>query len=618
MKRISTRTIIAAVTLATGLTGAGVAVASRAWRGDSSARATGTTRTAPILPLGRQLTWAVSLQARMRQPGSPDGGAAPEQITTLGGDLTTTVSGATEDAYDLAFELRQPEVQGQGFGKIAPEELTRLKEKLGRRFWVSYQREGAARELHFPRDLTPDIRNLLTLLVTNLQIVRPTVASPQWNATERDSAGAYLAMYRQPSPTELSKQKLRYLQTDGNSPASSAALQVDDAQSHFTLDSNGLVTQAEIHERSHLTPKVGLPGFELELRIVLGKPRLGTAPSLVGSLERAQPTLDTSPITTQLESEDVLRARHDAELIQGVTLVPLLSQLRGRSNDARLRAQLAALLRQRTGDVKAALDFARQADDETAQVVLAALGSAQTPEAQDALGVLATDVALSSNLRRGAILSLIQTRHPTPSTLSWLLGLLDDPEPAVAKQALYLTGAAGAACRDRDYDPAGATRVEAELLRRFHSCREGVCPDVLIALGNLASNGTLPTIQEALRSPDLHTRAAAVSALSRFTLPSADRLIAATMIGDREPQVRAAAVTAVGSRLIAPLAEQLANLLLTDRSEAVRSAAINVASRHIGEAPQLEQALLTASTSDTSPSLRKLAKQALGARSDSK
>jgi len=611
---------ISAVTIATALAGALVAV--QAGHGRPATRVE-TARAASIVPVaapvGRQLVWAVSLEATMRQPAS-SGQAGMEQTTVVSGDLVTTVSGASQDAYDLAFELRQPTVQGQGFGKVAPEDVAQLKEKLGRRFWVSYQRGGAARQLHFPREQSPDVRNLLALLVTTLQIVRPEAQSPQWTATERDSAGAYLALYRQPSPTELVKQKLRYLSIDGESAvgratamrSSAVAIQIDDAQSHFTLDDRGRVARAEVHERSHLDAKVGLPGFEIDLRVTLGKLRVGAAPELVGSLEQARPTLDTSAVVTQRENDEVLRARQDAHLVEGVTLGPLLKEVQGQATEVRVRAQLAALLRQRAGDVPEALAFARKADGESARVVLAALGNAATPTAQEALGTLATDRTAGLPLRKVAIQSVVETRHPTPSTVSWLIKLLDDPEPAVRHQALYLTGAAGAA--NRDSDPAEVTRIEAELLRRFRACREATCVDVLVALGNLASDGAAPAIEEGLRRPDPRVRAAAARAMGRISVPSADRLIAATMTGDSEPSVRSAAVTAAEGRPIAALVEPLAKLVRTDPAASVRNNAIRVAAANLEQAPQLEEALLAAATGDPSPGLQRLAQQALGPR----
>jgi HEAT repeat protein len=499
--------------------------------------------------------------------------------------------------------------------------VARLTEKLGRRFWASYQRDGAARQLHFPREQSPDIRNLLALLVTTLQIVRPESPSPQWNATERDSAGTYLATYHQPRPTELVKQKLRYLSIDGDGSgggsgaggsSTPAAIQIVDARSHFTFDGHGVVTGAEVRERTVVDTKLGSPGFEIELRVVLGKLRAGDAPDLVGSLERARPAVDTSPVVTQRESEDVLRARQDARLIEGVTLGPLLKEVHGRETEMHVRAQLAALLRRRPRDVPEALAFARQAEVETARVVLAALGHAQTPAAQEALGTLASDATRQPALRTAALQSIVQARRPTPSTLSWLVKLLDDPDPAVKKHALYLTGAAGAACRDTD--PAGAARIEAELLRRSRACSEASCIDVLIALGNLATDGALPAIEAALASPNPRVRAAAARALGRIALPTADRLIVATMTTDRDSGVRAAAVTAAGSRPIAPLAETLSTLMRTDPAESVRTSAIRVAGAHIEQAPQLEQALLAAASGDPSPGLQRLARKALGSR----
>jgi hypothetical protein len=610
--------IITAVTITT-LAGAVVAVnAGRARPGHGLpaapvATATGAAGAVPGLgPVGRQLVWAVSLTAGMRQPGGPKGDDQ-QQSTTLTGDLVATISGVTAQGYDLALQLRQPVLRGEGFGQVSPEAVAAVQEKLGQRFWVSYQSNGAARELHFPRALSPDLRNLLALVITELQLVRPTQPAPQWTATERDAAGAYLTAYRQPTPGEIVKQKLRYLSADGgaNVVAGAQGMQIDEARSRFVLDGDSRVAEADVRERTHIEAALGLPGFAVDIHLTVGKLRVGADPDLVGSLEQARPGLASSAIVTQRESEEVLRARQDAQLIAGVTLGSVLAELKGAATEPRVRARLQALLRLRPADVQEALSFARKADKDAARTVLESLGAAGTPTAQDALGAVARDATVPVTLRAIAIGSTVQVRRPTDSTLAWLTALLDDPDPMVRKQALFLTGAAGAACHDTD--PAGAARVEAELVRRYRDCG-AMCADLLVAMGNLGTAGVAPRIEEGLKSPDPRVRSAAARALRKLAMPSTDRLIAATMTGDREASVRAAALSAAATRPIAPVVESLVQLVRSDPTPYVRGDAIRVAGAHLDEAPQLEQVLLAVAKGDANASLQRLARTALGPR----
>src|SRR4051812_19356398 len=189
---------------------AGAIVATTVTAGVVPARAT--TRAAAALRTagaGRQLTWAVTLQARMQQPNGPVG--ANDSQTTVKGDLVATVSGVSEAGVEMAYELRHPQFDGVGFGDVSAADRALVEQKLTPRFWVTHQPDGAARALHFPREMAPDVRNLLALIVTEMQLVRPAQPAPQWTATERDGAGTYLVAYIQPGPREITKRKLRYL-----------------------------------------------------------------------------------------------------------------------------------------------------------------------------------------------------------------------------------------------------------------------------------------------------------------------------------------------------------------------------------------------------------------------
>ena len=150
---------------------------------------------------GRQLSWAVTLETKLQQAGAA--ASSRDGTTTLIGEWVVTVSGGSDAGYDLACELRHAHVAGRGFGNVEAADIERLERKLSGRFWVSYQADGAATELHFPREMTDDVRNFLELLVTEAQLVRPVRPVSQWTATERDGAGSYFAAYQQLGAQEI-------------------------------------------------------------------------------------------------------------------------------------------------------------------------------------------------------------------------------------------------------------------------------------------------------------------------------------------------------------------------------------------------------------------------------
>lgn len=560
---------------------------------------------------GRQSRWAIMLETTLQQGGSA--ATVHPGTTTLTGDWVVTVSGATAGHTELACELQHAHVTGTGFGNVDPADVARLERNLVGRFWVSYQDDGAATALHFPREMSDDVRNFLELLVTESQLVRPARPAPQWTATERDGAGSYFAAYEQLGPSEIVKKKMRYLAVDGAGTARAASVnvQVDDAETRFALDDAGAVRELFGHERMHIDAKMGAPGLAIGIRLHMAGARTGRAPELIGSLERAL-DLETGPVITQRASDQELLARRDARLIKDVTLPPLLESVQRGRADATIRVTLAALLRQRPAVVPPAVAFVRNAEPTPAKLVLDALGAAGTPAAQAALCALASDGSMPTSARVDAVGALIQTKRPTGDTVAALVELMDAAEPAVRRQALYVAGAAGG--QSHDADPAASAHLETALLARYEKSRGPARVDLLVALGNLATAAVVSPVEQALRDPSAAVRAGAARALRKVKDPVADRLIAEAMTGDRDPSVRAAAVLAASFRPIGPLVESLAHTVEGDPVDYVRTGAIEAVASHVDESPLVQKALFTAASHDASAGVRRLARQTLGRR----
>lgn len=562
--------------------------------------------------LGRQLRWDVTLETTLQpqdKAGTGRGGTS-----TLTGEWLVTVSGASAGGTDVACELRHPHVAGTGFGDVDPADVARLERNLATRFWVSYQADGAATALHFPRALGDDVRNFLELLVTESQLVRPARTNVQWTATERDGAGGYFAAYQQPGPTEIVKRKVRYLALDGAGAARASAVNVriDSAETHYALDAQGVVGDLVGREAMRIDAQMGAPGLDVAIKLHLTNGRVGEAPELVGSLERAASGLETGPIVTQRASADELLARRDARLMRDADFSRLVEAVEQKRADATTQLALEAFLRRRPADVARAVAFVRRTEADAGQVVLRALGAAGTAAAQDALGGLATDGGAPLRSRIDALGAFIQTKQPTAATVGLLIQMMDAQEPGLRRQALYVAGAVGG--DGHDASPGASARIQAVLLDRWRQTSGDARLDLLVALGNLGASAVVPTLEKALTDPNTAVRAGAARALRKVKDPSADRLIAAAMTGDHDPAVRAAAVLAASFRPIGPLVEPLAHAVRADPVEYVRSEAIDMVANHVDESPLLGQALLDAATSDSSPGIRRLARKALGRR----
>jgi HEAT repeat protein len=562
---------------------------------------------------GRQRRWSVALETHIRQAGP---GHDKDTVITLTGDWVATVSAESPAGTDVAYELHDAHAAGSGFGDVGSDDVAKLERNLGQRFWVTYQPDGAATRVHFPREMPDDVRNFLELVATQSQFVRPLVATPQWTATERDAAGAYFATYDTEAPGHLLKRKLRYLAVDGASTGRDSAIgvRVDESEMHFSLDTQGRVDSCVGREATYVDAKLGALGLDIEIALRMDHPRDGRDATLAGSLERAEAGLESGPIVTQRASDAEMVARRDARLVRGLTLAQALDVVRAGHPDDASRSRLEALLRVRPDDIPPALVFARGADRQAAVVLLQALGAAGTPAAQQALCAVAQDEGVPLAIRTESVGALVRTRRPTPATIDALLDLTGAKAPELRQLALYMTGTAGA--HSVQSDPPAAARIEGELLRRFESCHAEGCVDVLAALGNLGTPGIVPSVERALGAADAAERAAAVRALRGVGAPDADRLISKTMTEDTQPSVRAAAVFAATFRSLQALFPALARAIEQDPSEDVRSAAIEAVAGHVDESAQVDRALAAAASKDRSAGIRRLASRTLGAGPD--
>jgi HEAT repeat protein len=608
-KSIKTRTVLfTAAALA-----AAVALGVRARVAASSAPVAAATTTVGLsADAGRQRRWAIILETKIRQGDLS--AAAPASTTILTGDWTVTVSGASAAGTEVACQLDKAHIVGSGFGTVDAKDLAQLEQNLGKRFWVTYQRDGAAKLLHFPREMGDDVRNFLELLVTGSELVHATQPSPQWTATERDGAGTYFAAYQQPSSSQIIKRKLRYVSLDGVAASGPAPIgvSIENAETRFTLDQDGLVSELHGHESSSLDSKMGAPALGVEITLQMQRALAANDRSLIGSLDRARAGLDSGPVVTQRAPAEELQARYDTRLIKDLTLHQVLEGLASGHPDDRTEPALEAIFRRRPSDIPAALAFVRQASPGAAKAVLQALGVAGTDAAQSALGAVATDGHAPAGLRVAALGGFVQTKRPSAATISTLVGLMDSTEPGIQRQALYMAGSVGSS--GHDDDPAGTARIEAELLGRYARCSGPLCLDLLAALGNLATPAIVTPIAQALNNSPADLRASAVRALRKVKDPAAERLISATILGDHDPGVRAAAIFATTFRPIGTFVEPLTRAVRTDPVDYVRTAAINSVANHIDASPLIQAALVAAATDDVKPGIRRLARQALRPR----
>lgn len=569
--------------------------------------ATGRATTVSPAP-GDQRTWPLDFRVGLEQPG----GKPPDEVRVRG-ELILTISATRPGEYDAAAEIAEARVTGNAATSAPSGAAEELGRRIGRRFWGTWRNDGALLAVHFYKDISTSDRNLLQMILTETQFVRPASAEHTWTTLERDAAGSYLASYQQTESNVVVKHKLKYVETSGVAGATAGALRVllDKSELRFALDNEGRVAGLDGSDRV----KIGLPVDKAEplsasMDVHLGSPRQSRAPNLIGSLTAALPEVVSLPVVTHALDTEAARNQRDEELLNGSTTESLLEAAFSGSSDATLRDRLAAMFRRRPEAAAAALALLRKRGPESR--LTDALGGSGSRAAAEALAVLARDPSLPTALRVDGLTGLALTQRPSADSMRVAADLLDDADPRVASAARILAGALARAGRAEH--PHEADAIDADLIERYRkTVDEKELADLLGGLGNSASATAGVVIEAALRDSRISVRAVAVRALRLTRGPEVDRLLSTALTTDSDPRVRAGAIFAAGFRhpLDSALSEAVLRAARTDASDSVRSSAVTLLARAPHASPQIAETLAWVAENDARLGIRRQARQAL-------
>jgi len=559
---------------------------------------------------GEQRRWTVAFSARLEQAG----GARPVEID-LAGDWVATVSDVRPAEYDVMLQLANARLSGTG--SVPASQTEPLRQRLERPFWATYRADGSLAAVHFYRDTDPGDRNLLQMVAAECQFVTAPADRQSWTVEERDGAGRYTAVYSRESAGFVMKHKVDYLHADG-APGDSAGavrISIDRSEMRFTLDREGDIAALDANNRVRVGAAFG--NAEALTAITgthLASLRKSHAPELIGSLARALPEVVSSGVQTHKQDPATVRARLDSQLLEGRANESLLhAALPGvlkTGEDPSLGDRLAALFRQRAEAPAAAVDLLRTAGP--VRKITDALGTAGSPAATAALGIIARDRSFPRPLRIDALTALMLNQRPSAEAMRVPVSLMDDGDATVASAARISGGALARAGRAGQPDEAGA--IDAALAMRYrqaHDAKE-LC-DLLAALGNSAGDSAAPLIEEALHDPRDAVRSAAAGALRLVSGPEIDGLLSAAIANDRDPEVRASAIFAAGFHH--PIGQRVLDSLVraakTDPAEQVRVAALTLLQQNASVVPNLAETLAWVAEHDAKPGVRRLAQDAL-------
>ena len=566
---------------------------------------------------GDQSRWSLDFRASMEQSS-----AHPIEVRILA-DWTSTVAAVHDGEYDARLQLAHIQLAGDSV-KGAPESsIADLRSRLSRPFWATYRSDGGLLSIHFLRQEAPSDRNLLQMIATELQLVRPKPARNSWTAQERDGAGEYSALYVTPAPGRILKRKLKYLYADGvaGAPADAVRVSVESSDITFSVTPDGMVQSIDGTNRV----RMDLAQNQLEKLAAVtefhaNNLRTGKAPELVGSLdlEREFPNVVDSPVMTQRLDAGAMRADADERLLKGYTTETILAMAFAKdaktapSDQPDRLDRLTALFRVRPEAASAAIKMLLQ--NGPRRSVTNALGASASPSAVAALNGMAHNPALAEMQRVDAIVAFVQMQHPTTEAMRVPVDLMRDTNVSIRSAARMMSGALSRAGRAEN--GAEADAIDAALVDLFKSAgNSSEKVELLGALGNSAGPSVVPVIEESLHDSTAAIRSAAARALRLAPGPDVDLILATAITSDPDSAVRADATFA--TRFRHPISASLAGALLsaasTDHARFVRSDAIAVVRENPNASPETLQTLKQIAENDPDAGVRRQAGDALAA-----
>jgi len=562
----------------------------------------------PTVQPGDQSCWSLDFRASMEQSST-----RPIEVH-ISGLWTSTISAARANDYDAQLQLAKIQFSGDALKDTPAAALKDLHSRLSRPFWASYRNDGGLLSVHFYRDMSASDRNLLQMIATELQLVRPDVARQSWTAQERDGAGEYSALYLAQQPDRILKRKLKYIYADGMSgaPANAIQISIDQSDITFSLSSDHRLQTADGVDRVRMSlSQDKSQQIEAVTEFHASDLQTGRAPDLVGSLVREHAKVVDLPIVTQQLDPSVVRAEADDRLLKDLTTEVILdAAFTNVPGNVASPDRLTALFRSRPDAVSPAV--ALLIENGPNRAVTNALGAAGSLSASASLSLLAHNATLPQDLRVDALLAFVQLQHPAPEVMRIPFDLVDDVNPAVQSAARMISGALAHAGRHEH--PAEADAIDASLIALYRNARDArEKTELLGALGNSAGLAATQTIDAALNDPSAPTRAAAARALRLAPGSDVDHRLATLMLNDSDAAVRADSIFA--TRFRHPLPTTLADALLkvadTDQVTYVRSDALAVLRQNLTGSPRIQKTLKHIAELDPEAGIRHEAAEAL-------
>lgn len=277
--------------------------------------------------------------------------------------------------------------------------------------------------------------------------------------------------------------------------------------------------------------------------------------------------------------------------------------------------KLALLVRLRPEVLDELRQIVPTAPQFAADVLLGAIGSANTAPAQSFLAGVVGDVAGGQTLRQSALDSMIQLAEPGDAAVQSVLGLVRDGDAnaTLRDNGLLVLGAMGSrepAAKARD-----AGGVMAELMAyRDRAADEGRLEVWLHALGNTGRDEVAAAVEPYLGHRDPSVRHAATSALRSVETARATTALLDRAQHDPDARIRSQAIESLAERGDPSALNYVGRVLAEESDAELRRAAVDGLRKQLPVNASVRPMLQRVAELDPSPELRRHAAGVLAPR----
>jgi len=577
-----------------------------------------------------------------------DAGASEQQITgevqathfksSLQGELSVTVLGNRGEDFKIAFSLRDSVARLNVNGQEADQQAATIAADLGRGVLAIVDPTGKVVSLRFDAAAAEFSKTYGRAVLALLQFVLPkdpAAGIRQWEASEYDPAGQYIARYEaEASPSDAAttaifkKTKIRYLEL-------SDASEQGKHEVPTVITPGGQVQAVFDLTGGHL---VSLNGTDSQITAIAGK--------TVGSSET---TIKLNLKETQTLSNQDLRAirREGAQREKSAAAVPLF--VKPSEHETELRIARAELREDTTESLLSALDRAEAAagtrvDETTLFVKFRALvylhpescrAIAKTLSRADAAGLSmrvlpAALKAVGSSAGQNAIAAAIRMRGDDWPALSKLipnLAMAESPtvtavrtlrDLAAGSQVPEVVSTAelglGIMARSLTSESPGRSAKLVDLFIKWidAASSESETRLFLLVLGNAGSRRSLPVVRRFVSDHSPVLRSAAISALRFVDSEEADDLLISALNSESDPEVRLKAAFSLSYReMNRATFDAQRKSFEADADERVRVSLLDNLWKARQSFPEVVDVVRQAAAKDASKEVRKAASQLL-------